>query len=291
MGAWKPRANITISPWSDNVFLFQFADMEDRRKALIEAPWSVMGFLLVLQPLSIGKPAMTTLPANSSPERKEVHKWVDKAEERVRNLVINRPVTERPETTCTMAPKDTTRTADPAMTDYENRDKFLRHDMVSNNGRSIHSGGVPLPTVEVTGVNDSTSQLGAIESILVGTDAVTDTPLGKVVLSSAQSSDGLGPRPILDIGIEEISPSSSLTNLSFLDQAIVKSMATFFQDLSIKRKAYDDLCEDNPPKRIKSTTGCANSKQLAVISTKTKKGYLDVRGRKYSKRRTSGRGS
>ncbi|KAI7992533.1 hypothetical protein LOK49_LG12G00055 [Camellia lanceoleosa] len=55
-GAWKPRANLVISPWADNLFMFHFDDVEDRRRALLEAPWSVMGFLLVLQLLSTEEP-------------------------------------------------------------------------------------------------------------------------------------------------------------------------------------------------------------------------------------------
>ncbi|KAI8005809.1 hypothetical protein LOK49_LG07G01061 [Camellia lanceoleosa] len=54
-GAWKSRANLVISSWSHNIFLFQFTDHEDRRRVLMEAPWSVMGYLLVLQPLAPGK--------------------------------------------------------------------------------------------------------------------------------------------------------------------------------------------------------------------------------------------
>ncbi|KAI7984812.1 hypothetical protein LOK49_LG14G00812 [Camellia lanceoleosa] len=101
---------------------------------------------------------------------------------------------ERRVATSTMAPKDTTCTIDPAVGNHENRYKVLRHDMVSGNGRSIGSGGMSVPIAEVAGMNDSTSQLGATDSILVGTDAVTDTPLAKDLLLSAQSSDGLAPR-------------------------------------------------------------------------------------------------
>ncbi|KAL7211274.1 hypothetical protein ACSBR2_014204 [Camellia fascicularis] len=54
--AWKSRASFTISPWNDNVFLFTFEDSEDRCWVLQEAPWSIMGHLLVLQPLAVGLP-------------------------------------------------------------------------------------------------------------------------------------------------------------------------------------------------------------------------------------------
>ncbi|KAL7175593.1 hypothetical protein ACSBR2_029233 [Camellia fascicularis] len=45
--AWKTRADVSISPWNDNVFLFQYVEVEDRQKVLLEAPWLVMGKLLV----------------------------------------------------------------------------------------------------------------------------------------------------------------------------------------------------------------------------------------------------
>ncbi|KAL7201896.1 hypothetical protein ACSBR1_033564 [Camellia fascicularis] len=35
----------------ENAFLFQFTDEEYRNKILRDSPWSVMGFLLALQPL------------------------------------------------------------------------------------------------------------------------------------------------------------------------------------------------------------------------------------------------
>ncbi|GMP69020.1 hypothetical protein CsSME_00028421 [Camellia sinensis var. sinensis] len=54
LGAWRTRAEVCILPWSDNIFLFQFSDAEDRRKVLSEAPWSIMGYLMVLQPLQMG---------------------------------------------------------------------------------------------------------------------------------------------------------------------------------------------------------------------------------------------
>ncbi|KAF5947497.1 hypothetical protein HYC85_013454 [Camellia sinensis] len=52
LDAWRSRAKLEISSWSENSFLFQFEDLEDHRRVLAEAPWSVMGNLLVLQPLS-----------------------------------------------------------------------------------------------------------------------------------------------------------------------------------------------------------------------------------------------
>ncbi|KAL7175920.1 hypothetical protein ACSBR2_029486 [Camellia fascicularis] len=57
-GAWKTRASFTISPWTDNLFLFTFDDSEDRSWVLQEAPWSIMGHLLILQPLEAGLPIL-----------------------------------------------------------------------------------------------------------------------------------------------------------------------------------------------------------------------------------------
>ncbi|KAI7992412.1 hypothetical protein LOK49_LG12G01664 [Camellia lanceoleosa] len=51
--AWKPRSKLMISPWGDNVYMFQFADSKDRCKVLDKAPWSVMGNHLILQPLHL----------------------------------------------------------------------------------------------------------------------------------------------------------------------------------------------------------------------------------------------
>ncbi|GMP28799.1 hypothetical protein CsSME_00004192 [Camellia sinensis var. sinensis] len=46
--AWKLRSKLVISPWGDNVYMFQFADSKDRCKVLDEAPWLVMGNHLIL---------------------------------------------------------------------------------------------------------------------------------------------------------------------------------------------------------------------------------------------------
>ncbi|KAL7224390.1 hypothetical protein ACSBR1_025780 [Camellia fascicularis] len=43
---------LTISPWSDNTFIFRFSDGDDRDRILNESPWLIMGYLLVLKPLS-----------------------------------------------------------------------------------------------------------------------------------------------------------------------------------------------------------------------------------------------
>lgn len=40
--AWKTRAGVSITPWKENIYLFQFEDLEDRSRVLLEAPWSVM---------------------------------------------------------------------------------------------------------------------------------------------------------------------------------------------------------------------------------------------------------
>ncbi|GMP94414.1 hypothetical protein CsSME_00043880 [Camellia sinensis var. sinensis] len=54
-GAWRIRGELSISPWNDNVYLFQFSDGDDRNRVLRDCPWSVMGKLLALQPLQTGQ--------------------------------------------------------------------------------------------------------------------------------------------------------------------------------------------------------------------------------------------
>ncbi|KAI8004486.1 Uncharacterized protein LOK49_LG08G03075 [Camellia lanceoleosa] len=49
---WRTRGELTISPWQDNVYLFQFSEEDDRHRVLRDSPWSVMGWLLNVQPLS-----------------------------------------------------------------------------------------------------------------------------------------------------------------------------------------------------------------------------------------------
>ncbi|KAL7192903.1 hypothetical protein ACSBR2_024671 [Camellia fascicularis] len=171
---------MVISHWSDNIFLFQFDDAADRQKILMEAPWSVMGFLLVLQPLAIGRSAaemdfkrspfwvqihgipmakMTKRLGHDSysctfvshaegqksgygPDLRtsrapylgipmtELRHWVDNAEDRVRNLVRNWPVTASKEDACNMARKDNTSTEDPGGAAPEDRGNIQREDVV-----------------------------------------------------------------------------------------------------------------------------------------------------------------
>ncbi|KAI7996417.1 hypothetical protein LOK49_LG10G01530 [Camellia lanceoleosa] len=35
--AWKTRAGVSITPWKENIYLFQFEDLEDRSRVLLEA--------------------------------------------------------------------------------------------------------------------------------------------------------------------------------------------------------------------------------------------------------------
>ncbi|KAI8001810.1 hypothetical protein LOK49_LG09G00893 [Camellia lanceoleosa] len=72
LAAWKARAGVVITPWKENVFLFQFEDLADRLRVLQEAPWSVMGSLIVLQPLPLGK-AIDELEFRWSPFWVQVH--------------------------------------------------------------------------------------------------------------------------------------------------------------------------------------------------------------------------
>ncbi|KAL7189820.1 hypothetical protein ACSBR1_039457 [Camellia fascicularis] len=57
LATWKTRAVVTITPWKENTYLFRFEDLVDRKRVLEEAPWSVIGRLLFLQPLQTGMAA------------------------------------------------------------------------------------------------------------------------------------------------------------------------------------------------------------------------------------------
>ncbi|KAI8003771.1 hypothetical protein LOK49_LG08G02746 [Camellia lanceoleosa] len=72
LGAWKTRAGVSITPWNDNMYFFQFEDVEDRQRVLDESPWSVVGNLLVLQILQLGR-ATTELEFQGSPFWVQVH--------------------------------------------------------------------------------------------------------------------------------------------------------------------------------------------------------------------------
>ncbi|KAL7205888.1 hypothetical protein ACSBR2_018744 [Camellia fascicularis] len=72
LAAWKSRAGVVVTPWKENIFLFQFEDLEDRSRVLQEAPWSVIGNLLVLLPLPLGK-AIDELDFRWSPFWVQVH--------------------------------------------------------------------------------------------------------------------------------------------------------------------------------------------------------------------------
>ncbi|KAL7191018.1 hypothetical protein ACSBR2_023152 [Camellia fascicularis] len=46
--AWKTRVGVSITLWKESIYLFQFEEVTDRRRVLEEAPWSVMGSILIL---------------------------------------------------------------------------------------------------------------------------------------------------------------------------------------------------------------------------------------------------
>lgn len=52
--AWNTQADFSMTPWSDNTTLFRFKDETDRCSVLKNAPWFVMGKLLVIKPLPEG---------------------------------------------------------------------------------------------------------------------------------------------------------------------------------------------------------------------------------------------
>ncbi|KAI8011744.1 hypothetical protein LOK49_LG06G01112 [Camellia lanceoleosa] len=71
-GAWKVRASFSISPWNDNLYLFKFDEEDDRSWVMQEAPWSIMGSLLIRQPLVIGLP-VAEMDFSRSPLWVQVH--------------------------------------------------------------------------------------------------------------------------------------------------------------------------------------------------------------------------
>ncbi|KAL7222004.1 hypothetical protein ACSBR1_023845 [Camellia fascicularis] len=419
MKAWKPRANLGISSWSDNVFMFQFEKADDRQRVLQEAPWSVMGSLLVLQPLLLGKavedmefkwspfwvqvhgisvakmtrqngeiigrrignligvealhdglllnrsflilrvdvdvtqplplgfilhqlghkeeeswisycyeklsdfcydcgrighdkssckfvsraegqksgfgPELRTMraPMLNIP-LKEVHHWVNKAEEWVHNLVGNRPLPEWREEACTVPPKDNTNIPTPEEVGNEDQADVLRQIVVSETERDSGPSGTSSPQAEVAGVRVNITNLKENPVPVGQTEATRSNPSGPALIPLAQSlggprpsyfvtepldnpsivrpspSCGSGIGPLHEIGIEEISPSSSPTSLSFLDQALDKSMAICFQDLSIKRKAQDEIGEESQPKRLKQALVNADRKIVVALNRKGK---------------------
>ncbi|KAL7193857.1 hypothetical protein ACSBR2_025486 [Camellia fascicularis] len=38
--AWRTQGELSISPWTENAFLFQFTDEEDHHKILRDSPWN-----------------------------------------------------------------------------------------------------------------------------------------------------------------------------------------------------------------------------------------------------------
>lgn len=72
LAAWKSRAGVVVTPWKENIFLFQFQELEDRTRVLHEAPWSVMGHLLILMPLPLGR-AIDELEFRWNPFWVQVH--------------------------------------------------------------------------------------------------------------------------------------------------------------------------------------------------------------------------
>ncbi|KAI7983369.1 hypothetical protein LOK49_LG15G01604 [Camellia lanceoleosa] len=92
------------------------------------------------------------------------------------------------------------------------------------------------------------------------------------------------------IGIEEISRTSSPTKSHYVDQAIDKYMASFFKDLSIKRKASEALVNTFQPKKCKINSAGVTGNSL--LQTPKLKGRLArnisrMKSPKHSKSRNS----
>ncbi|XP_028086506.1 uncharacterized protein LOC114287376 [Camellia sinensis] len=87
LGAWKLKTEVSISPWADNIYCFNFQNADDRAMVLRMAPWSIMGNLLVLQPLSIEK-AIPGIEFNYYPFWVQVHGLpLDKMTRRNRQII------------------------------------------------------------------------------------------------------------------------------------------------------------------------------------------------------------
>lgn len=71
-GAWKTRADFSITPWNNNIFLFRFEEIEDRNTIIKEGPWSVMNNLLVLKPLTSGE-VISAIEFDSCPFWVQIH--------------------------------------------------------------------------------------------------------------------------------------------------------------------------------------------------------------------------
>ncbi|KAL7185177.1 hypothetical protein ACSBR2_027162 [Camellia fascicularis] len=212
---------------------------------------------------------------------KQIRQWVDEAEERVRNLVNQRPGATSTDDACKMThtrqsditePVATASSADPEVaTDSAEADPPrhappLRTNMLSASGKGCGRGGQPVQANEVF-LESTVPQLTKRDHFREGIVSPMEFAPSKLLMPSAQSSVGLrlGPqyfvtepvdhnllikathshesrvRPFNEIGIEEVSPNSSPTQVSFVGQTIDKCMASFFKDLSIKRKASEDL--------------------------------------------------
>ncbi|KAF7152710.1 hypothetical protein RHSIM_Rhsim01G0092500 [Rhododendron simsii] len=70
--AWKTRAPFSVVPWSTNIFLFRFEEIEDKNEILKEGPWSMMNSLMVLQPLTEGA-AVSDLDFSYCPFWVQIH--------------------------------------------------------------------------------------------------------------------------------------------------------------------------------------------------------------------------
>ncbi|KAL7219938.1 hypothetical protein ACSBR2_012907 [Camellia fascicularis] len=233
---------------------------------------------------------------------KQVCHCVDAAEERVRNLVSQRPVVMSTDDAWKMTHKrqnnitdlaatasnvDTEVLTDSVEADPPRHASPLRSDMVSASGKGCGRGGQPVPANKAVIESMKVSQVTKRDHLREGIVFPKEATSTKLLMPSAQSSVGRGPqyfvtepvdhnllirathitesgiRPFNEIGIEEISPNSSPTKVSFVDQTIDNCMASFFKDLSIKQKASEALVDTSQPKRSKvSSAGAIGSSHL-----------------------------
>ncbi|KAL7239454.1 hypothetical protein ACSBR2_005372 [Camellia fascicularis] len=216
-GAWKTRAKLhqgdQLKRWISNGAISRFRLGHDNSscKFVSREEGKNSGYGLELR---------TSRAPRLDTSVKQIRHWVDAAEERVRNLVSQRPVAMSTDVACKMTHKCQNDITDPAAT---------------------------------AGSADLESSVG----LGLGPQYFVTEPVDHDLLIKATHNNESRIGPFNEIGIEEISPNSNPTKVSFVGQTIDKCMASFFKDLSIKRKAFEDLVNTSQSKRSRVSSAGA----------------------------------
>lgn len=218
------------------------------------------------------------------------------AEERVRKLVSQRPAATSTGDTCQMPhtnqnniidPAVTACTADPEVDTGHVAAASPRHAILLSSDRVL-ANEVVMGSTMVSQVldRDHLREGLAFSQVIAPTQLLTPTtqpsirlgpqyfvtePVENNLLVKVAHINGRVVAPSYGIGIEEISPTSSPTKLLYVDQAMDTCMASFFKDLSIKRKASDALVDTSQPKRGKiNSVGVTGNSLLQTPKLKGK---------------------